>query len=160
MKFRTRADVVEAGFSGFLTVADLQASRCDEVPKEPGVYLILRESNETPVFLKQSIGGHFKGKDPTVCIERLESEWVDETVVLYIGKGDKLKRRLRQYMQFGQGKPKAHKGGRLIWQLADSNALLVCWKSTPKQKPRDVEKQLIQKFKAAYGRRPFANLKN
>jgi hypothetical protein len=36
-----------------------------------------------------------------------------------------LRRRLTQFGQFGGGEPAGHRGGRLIWQLADADDLLV-----------------------------------
>lgn len=48
---------------------------------------------------------------------------------VYLGKGDKLRTRLRTYARFGAGDPKAaHWGGRYIWQLADAAELLVAWR--------------------------------
>lgn len=78
--------------------------------------------------------------------------------MIYIGKAAVLRDRLRGYMRFGEGKPAPHWGGRYIWQLADAKSLLVCWKATPDEAPRLVERRLIQEFCAQYGKRPFANL--
>ena len=65
---------------------------------------------ETPRFLDQSIGGHFKGRNPTVTVAELQRAWVDAAIVFYIGKAGgtnseaTLRSRLRQYMQFGKRK--------------------------------------------------------
>jgi hypothetical protein len=69
-----------------------------------------------------------------------------------------LKSRLKQYMDFGAGKLVGHKGGRYIWQLADSDKLQICWMPTQSEEPEKVERRLIQMFKAVHGKRPFANL--
>jgi hypothetical protein len=134
MNFASIDDVRHSGFDGFVTVSALQASKCCEVPKKPGVYLVLRPTVVRPAFLEASIGGFFKGKNPTVALVRLESKWVESAVVLYIGKAGPrtatLKSRLWQYVRFGQGQAVSHWGGRYIWQLADSCDLLVCWKIT------------------------------
>jgi hypothetical protein len=63
----------------------------------------------------------------------------------------------RQFAAFGAGKPIGHWGGRLIWQLADSDKLLVAWKETPGEVPRNVETDLITEFRNHYGKPPFAN---
>jgi hypothetical protein len=153
----------QSGFDGFVTISSLQKSNCREVPSDPGVYLVVRTEAAPPEFLNESIGGHFKGKTPTVLVSVLESKWVDDAVVLYIGKAGPdenrtLKTRLNEYMQFGQGTPIGHSGGRFIWQLGGSGNLLVCWKPTPNTDPRTVEKDLIQQFQAVYKKLPFANI--
>jgi hypothetical protein len=53
-----------------------------------------------------------------------------------------------------------HRGGRLIWQLADADELLVAWRSiTWDEAARDFERRLLAAFAEQHdGRRPFANL--
>ena len=58
---------------------------------------------------------------------------------------------------FGAGKTVGHWGGRLIWQLADADQLIVAWKETPGRVPRQVEAELIRLFRQQYGKPPFAN---
>jgi hypothetical protein len=77
--------------------------------------------------------------------------------VVYIGKADNLRRRLRQFAQFGAGRPVGHRGGRLIWQLTRSTELLTAWRETPGEVAREVEKAMLVDFRAAYGKPPFAN---
>lgn len=157
--------LVDAGFSGFVTVGSLMCCIM-VVPAMPGVYVVMRKSDESPVFLPKSSGGLFKGKKPEVSVAELERNWVDDTSVVYIGKAGTLKGcatlrcRLGQYMQFGQGEAVGHYGGRYIWQLQDAKDLVVCWKITDEE-PRDVEKRMIKEFKDSHcGRRPFANLRD
>ena len=161
--FESIHNLRQIGFDGFVTVSALQKSKCCKVPDEFGVYLVLRPNTARAYFLEQSPGGHFKGEDPTVAVSTLEDGWVEDALVLYIGKAGPtknrtLKFRLTAYMQFGQGKRVSHWGGRYIWQLRDSCDLLVCWKETPNDDPREVEKGLIREFETAYQRLPFANL--
>lgn len=164
--FRSQQGISSLGFRGFVPVVHLQATGCAEVPKERGVYLVLRDAKESPVFLKRSVGGFFKGVDPTVPVRTLQQQWVDDAIVLNIGKAGggvasaTLKSRLKQYMDFGAGRPVGHKGGRYIWQLAGWNWLQVCWLPAPDEDPRSVERRLLQAFKAQYGKRPFANLQD
>lgn len=162
MNFSTIADIRNSGFSGFLSISALQKSKCSDVPNEPGVYLILRSGAALPKFLDASIGGHFKGNNPTVAARTLESRWLENTPVLYIGKAGPrtatLRSRLWQYLRFGQGQRVGHWGGRYIWQLRESCDLLVCWKITALDSPRMIEKALMNEFKQAHGKLPFANL--
>ena len=156
--FRELANLEQNGLTGFVSISLLQESQCRNIPSERGVYLILYTLKSKPRFLNKSIGGHFKGKDPTVSIAELESKWIDSTVVIYIGKATNLKKRLWQYMCFGQGKPSPHIGGRFIWQIHEPGKLLVCWKSTTNENPREIEKSLVREFESQYGKLPFANV--
>ncbi|HNU35228.1 MAG TPA: hypothetical protein PKJ15_01415 [Methanomassiliicoccales archaeon] len=127
----------------------------------PGVYLILRRSAEPPIFLEKGTGGWFKGMDPNVPVSVFKEKWVDGTEIMYIGKaGTSLKKRLRTYMRFGMGLDSPHKGGRYIWQLADSRDLLVCWKVLPSGiDPELFEKMMIADFVKKFGKFPLANLR-
>ena len=167
MQFDDPFSFEEEGFSGFVGVDELQQTNCAAAPDVPGVYLVYRLLYSRHDFLPESVGGHYKGRNPTVSIAGLQRKWVENSVALYIGKAGSLKGaatlrgRLRQYMSFGQGLPVAHWGGRYIWQLTDSASLRVCWKPIPDKVPREVEYQLIQEFrKQNNGRLPFANLRN
>jgi hypothetical protein len=156
-----------AGFSGFVTVNELQRTKAEAAPEARGVYMILRTDTEPPVFLERSPAGRFKDKDPTVSVAELTSNWVEGTLVLYIGRAGSsdskvtLRSRLRTYLRFGAGRRAPHYGGRLIWQVAGSASFIVCWKTTPNENPRDVERVLIERFKEEHeGRHPFADLQD
>ena len=156
-----------AGWEGFLTIDVLRRTKLAAVPEQQGVYLVLRPEPHAPIFLERSPAGHFKGKDPTVPVDKLKSNWIEGALVLYIGKAGKdgqeatLRSRLGQYLAFGAGSPSAHRGGRFIWQLAGTDSLLVCWKVLPNEDPREVERGLTAAFRKDHGgRRPFANLQD
>lgn len=157
MNFESIEEIRKAGFYGFKTMSELFADS-SLIPDPGGVYLVLRTSSAAPKFLLTGTGGHFKGKDPNVSAEELKRNWVAKSIVVYIGKATSLKRRLRQYFGFGQGRNVGHWGGRYIWQLQDSADLVVCWKQTPDDDPREVEKQLIQEFTTKFLKPPFANI--
>ena len=152
----------ENDFQGFVTVKELREN-IRIVPNYGGVYVVLRPKDDKPVFLEEGTGGFFKGKDPNVPISQLEAKWIADSSVLYIGKAGKtanrgLRKRLYEYMRFGQGEPVGHYGGRYIWQLADAADLLVCWKRIDGD-PEQAERQLLLAFKEEYGDFPFANLR-
>jgi len=116
---------------GIVSVRKLDASRCRQVPAEPGVYAVVRPSMAPPRFRTQSTGGRFKGKDPTVAKEILAGRWVD-TDVLYLGRSrPPLRGRILDLVDYGSGGPAAHQGGRYLWQLQGSDDFLVAWKPTP-----------------------------
>ena len=153
----------QEGFSGFVTVGQLKKN-IDIVPEEQGVYAVLYTKETEPDFLQRGTGGFFKGEDPNVPLSELKANWVEGADIVYVGKaggeGSKatLRSRLSQYMKFGSGKPVGHRGGRYIWQLADADDLVICWKVLSTD-PREYERQMIIDFKTAHdGIRPFANL--
>lgn len=170
MQFDSITSIQQAGFEGFITVGELRDRKYKPIPRENGVYLILRTETSVPEFSKISTAFNkdIERRDPTVSLEELEKKWIDNALVVYIGKAGKLastsKRRstlharLRVYIRYGMGKNVTHEGGRYIWQLPNPFDLLVCWKPTPQKEPRDVESALIQEFRTQYGNFPFANL--
>lgn len=136
----------------------------DVVPAEQGVYAVLYTKGTEPLFVTRGTGGFFKDEDPNVPISELKANWVKGADIVYIGKAGgegsnaTLRKRLSQYMKFGSGKKVGHRGGRYIWQLADADNLVVCWKVLSTE-PREYEHQMISDFKATHaGNRPFANL--
>ena len=163
MWYESFDELHRAGFIGFQSIAELRATCLGDVPWERGVYVVFRESEEPPRFLATSRGGHFKGKDPTVSTELLSGKWVAGARVVYVGKAGAegkvatLRSRLRAYLDFGSGMPVGHWGGRYIWQLLNADALVICWKPTPDEDPRTLEKSLIAEFAKRYGKLPFAN---
>jgi hypothetical protein len=156
----SRADLHRAGFVGWQSWDDLRADDLASVPDSRSAYLIYRAAADPPVFLETSPAGRFKGKNPTAPVETLRDHWVTEEHVVYIGKANRTRRRLRQYARFGDGEPVGHWGGRYIWQLADVDTLLVAWHPiTWTEAARDYERRLLAHFGVMTdGRRPFANL--
>ena len=151
-----------AGFAGFRPIGGLEVMR---VPQGTGVFAVLRPYELEPRFLMKSAAGVFKKKDPSVSAEVLLAEWVDGADVLYIGKagpGSKgnrgLRRQIQEFLDFGKGKPPGHWDGRLIWQLAHTDALVIAWKELPAEEVNSAEARLHAEFVAEFGRLPFANL--
>jgi hypothetical protein len=150
-----RHDLEDRGFEGFVRIRALQRG-CPTVPALPGIYVVIRVSSEDPDFLETSVGGPFKGQDPTVSTERLREKWVPGAHILYVGRGGNLRKRLDLLARFSRGEAVGHWGGRFLWQLADHDELLVSWLTPTDQAGQEAE--LIEEFAAAYGALPFANL--
>ena len=136
---------------------------CKGIPNQKGVYLVIFEGGARPTFVEKGSGGHYKDRDPNVPISELVAKWIEGAQIVNIGQTESsLKKRICQYMRFGQGKSVAHHGGRYIWQIQDHKNLIVCWKamSGESESAKVFECQLIQEFEKDHGGRlPFANLK-
>ena len=163
MIFKSIPILKSEGFQGFYSISQL-TQNSSLIPSEKGIYLFLYNEPSSPIFINPGSGGFFKGKNPNVSIEELKANWVENTTVVYIGKSGTstgnatLNSRLIQYLKFGQGKNIGHYGGRYIWQIKTHKDLIICWKTTPNQDPRALEKEMIKDFVIQYGNRPFANL--
>ncbi len=127
-------------------------------------YVVIRTDTSSPSFLPTSPAGHLKGRDPSVTADKLGDAWVDGATVMYIGKAagqDGLNQRLADFRRHGAGLLAGHWGGRYIWQLADSDALLVAWRPMTEDDAGEAEQDLIDEFKELHGGAlPFANLRN
>jgi len=160
MRFDSVDSLRAEGFEGFKSVRELTLG-CSDVPKEKGNYLVLYLDGNKPGFLPKGIGGFFNGKDPNVSLAELTSSWVNGTVVLYIGQtGNSLRKRISRYLEFGQGKPVGHHGGRYIWQLQEHEDLVFCWRPCHNESDdsREIEDDMLRQFKAIYVKPPFTNL--
>lgn len=153
----------EVGFEGFVKIKDLRRNY-DLLPNEKGIYFILKLTKEQPEFINPGTGGFFKGRDPNVSINTLTNKWVDDTIILYIGKAggvnsmSNIKKRVKQLLEFGNNRPVGHWGGRYLWQLKDIENCVVCWKKIINEEPLETERKFINKFIEKYGRLPFANI--
>lgn len=163
LTYKIMDELKSNGFMGFKKMSEL-FNDCSCIPKVRGIYFVLYLEKSAPEFLDVGTGGYFKAKDPNISIEELKTNWVDDTIVIYIGKAGgeggnaTLNSRLRQYLRFGKGSPAGHYGGRLIWQIKGSKDLVVCWKELPEDDPDSIETKMISSFKSLFGKRPFANL--
>lgn len=159
-------DLVEHGFdSRFVRIGDFRRNFGSfKVPYAMGSYVVCSVDYACE-FLSKSTGGTQDGKDPTVSLDFLEKHWVHNAHVLYYGKAggvennnNTLNSRLREYMRCANGLPHYHWGGRLIWQLKNSDELLISWMKTEVD-PLEVEEALLLEFYFVHGALPFANLR-
>ena len=141
------------------------SSEINRVPQAPGLFAVLKPAGYEPRFLAKSTAGVFKKKDPSLRQEALAAEWIEDADVLYLGKagpGSKgnrgLRRQIQEFVDFGKGKPPGHWDGRLIWQLADPQSLVIAWKELPAAELNVAETRYHADFRELYGRLPFANL--
>lgn len=147
-------DLTGRGFAGFQLLRQLRR-RCPQVPIGSGIYVVTLDPPVTG-FLVRSVGGHFKGSDPTVPVARLEDKRLDGVPTVYIGRATDLRKRLDLLARYGRGEPVAHQGGRYLWQIAEHDSLRIAWKLDPD--PVGAEADLLSEFEATFGQLPFANL--
>lgn len=159
----SEADLRDRGFEGFKRFRDLDLS---QVPREPGVYAVVRDFSSSHEVLGASVGGWFKCKDPSDDPVKLKSRLGCHSETLYIGMADAgtrgtrgLRKRITEFARFGTGQAVGHWGGRYIWQLTDSPDLRIAWLPVTGRSAKDVEDELFEEFFQVYGQLPFANLR-
>lgn len=142
------------GFGGFAPLRAIRPKSLD-IPDRPGIYAVTLGSRPAG-FRDRSVGGHFKGKDPTVAVRALQAKWLDGVETVYLGRASSLRDRVGALARFGRGDAVGHWGGRYLWQLADVDDLCVGWKID--SDPVAAEGELLDSIEAEMGALPFANL--
>jgi hypothetical protein len=153
-------DLERRGFEGFVKISELRQG-IQRVPSQKGLYAVLRLSESEPSFLPRSPASWFKGKDPTVSQADLSENWVHGAQTLYVGSADDLRARIDLLIEFsdaGQARSIFHWGGRLLWQLADSDDLVVAWKAA-QAGIGSAQRDLVIEFREEFGQLPYANLR-
>jgi antitoxin component HigA of HigAB toxin-antitoxin module len=159
---KVRSHPEHAGFEGFLPLRSV-LENLSLIPGKSGVYVVVWTSRSRTQFNPRSAAGRFKGRNPTHLVEMLKEKWVPGATVVYIGKAGpassrSLRKRIRELVRFGSGKPVAHWGGRALWQLEGIWDAQIAWKPTAGD-PRNVERQMIKEFVTQFGRLPYANFR-
>jgi hypothetical protein len=169
MSFENFPELKDSDFLGVNSIQDLYVTKCESISEKGGVYIVFRNNLAKPEFLENSIAGLYKGESLSVGMDDLIKNWVDDAKILYIGKagGTKkggtpiaqgLKKRIRKMVNTGFKEKAQRRGGKLIWQLEGAQKLFLGWIVTTGIEPVDFETQLKNKFRAKYGKLPFANL--
>ena len=152
------------GFEGFVSVRDLRRDDCRALPRENGVYVLVREREGEPRFNLRGTAAFWRGQNPNVKVEELAEKWVPGALVMYVGRAagtgvrGKLQQRVKRMLRFGEGKNVAHWGGRHVWQLADAYELKVAWKACKDAVRQEVA--MLNAFAAKHDALPFANLRD
>lgn len=154
------------GFEGFVPFrgwerSDILAAGEQDVE---GAYVIARSERDRPEFVEEC---HHKPRGRVRTPEEAASRWIEGVHVLYFGKAplrpansqrvDGLANRLHEYHVHGFGRGSQHYGGKLIWQLANLDELLVGWKRLLPGESAALESGLIKGFELSHGARPYAN---
>lgn len=157
----TKQSLKNEGFTGFRPMKALEITR---IPQRQGIFVILRPEGFEPHYLAKSTAGVFKKKNPSLAVSTVSAEWIEDAEVLYIGKagvgsqGNRgLRRQIQEFVDFGKAKPPGHWDGRLIWQLANPQNLLIAWKELPVEALNASLAKYHAEFVIAHGGLPFAN---
>ncbi len=145
---------VQVGTAGLHNLRD---RGCKKLPTDSGVYLVFVPDGCPVTFLEENPGGRSNGKDPTIAVASLRKQWrVLPGGVAYVGMASDLRHRARLLIGFGCGRPKAHWGGRCLWQIREVWKFGVVWYLHPR--PAEEERRLLGEFRRLDGL-PFANLR-
>ena len=133
-----------------------------DIPLGSGIYIVFLPIEVQPQF-QQSVGTAVYCT-PT-SITTLEDKWKTlnnnvKTDILYIGKGNDLRSRVRLLVRFGAGKARNHKGGEWLWQISNINQAKIRTITCPPGKQNSYEKWLLNTFKSQHGNWPLANRKS
>lgn len=139
-----------------VTLGELIQSNCSNIPEEPGVYWILAPEG-FPIRFHQR---PYHPRAKLYPVETLQNKLKDcsKRNILYIGKAQckrGLRQRVRQYMNYGQGKSNIHQGGRAVWQIEDPEFLLLGYEVCHQADVR--ERQLLSEYRAQNFSYPLAN---
>ena len=112
-----------------------------DLPREPGIYIVQWTLDKEPFFSSGSdLASHAKfGR-----VEMLQKKWdlINEhslTNILYIGKGDNIRNRVRALSRFAVGKAKNHRGGEWLWQISQIRTAKLMIQTCPNGKQKGFE---------------------
>lgn len=123
-----------------------------DLPTRPGLYLILWPA-ELPLEIRPEAGAAGEG---------LRQRWQainhrTPTDILYIGKADSLRQRIRQLARFGRGHATNHPGGRDLWWIdgIEQAGLLIV--ECPDGRQTGFENESLERFHAEHADYPLGN---
>lgn len=130
-----------------------------DLPNDPGIYVVSWPIGEAVEFLETPGGATFATRaDPAHLRRKWEDiQKVKPTDLIYFGKADKIRQRIRQLARFGVGRARNHVGGEWLWQIAgiENTSLLI--QVCPMGRQLGFENWLLEAFFGEHGNYPFAN---
>jgi hypothetical protein len=117
-----------------------------DLPDSPGIYVVYWAQSLAPEFQVSA------GKAISANCARpsyLEQKWQftcqkAATDIIYIGKGDNLRRRIRLLARFGVGKANNHAGGEWIWQIQEIETARLLVQTCPPGQQQGFENWLLE----------------
>ena len=127
-------------------------SQWSDMPTRPGIYLILWPIGR-PLLFREAAGALGK----TLAQRWLEMTKATPTDILYIGKGNSLRNRVRQLAMFGCGRATNHPGGKDLWWIAGVGDAEVLIQTCPDGAQTDFANEALDRFYRDQGYFPLAN---
>jgi len=154
-----------------ITFEEILADRnsLKEIERVEGIYKVyLPENipfqlNKTTTAMEYNKEGKKLVYDTDEDIERLQYQWKliqsakeHDNRIVYIGRSNNLRKRLKQFARYGVRKADNHEGGKILWQLTDAIKFQIEY--FPCQNCEQVEKELLQDYKKRhFNQLPIAN---
>lgn len=138
-------------------------AKWQDLPASPGIYAVCLPGWEANSFAPDAGRARFADPEDPGRLRAKRDRILDAgpTDILYIGKAgaekSNLRKRVRQLARFGAGRRSKHKGGEWLWQLEGIDEAQVRMWCCPKGRPEQLERELLERFKADHGDWPLAN---
>ena len=125
----------------------------------PGIYIVRRPKQPAPVFLPNP--GRATHASPAAQ-DHLVRKWEAiisraSTDVVYVGKGNFLRGRVRLLARFGVGRCDNHKGGEWMWQIDGIEAAEIVLITCPRGRQVGFENSFLERFESVHRDHPLAN---
>jgi hypothetical protein len=127
----------------------------------PGIYIVRWAEPSPPVFLPTP-GKAIHARPETT--DHLARKWEAivsraSTDVVYVGKGDCLRERIRLLALFGVGRRDNHVGGEWMWQIEGITAAEIVLITCTQGRQVGFENAFLERFESVHGDYPLANRK-
>ncbi len=130
-----------------------------DLPKRSGVYIVSWPLEEQPSFRPNTGDAYYAVPADRYALqmkwERIHAHY--PTDILYIGKADSIKSRVRLLARFGAGRARSHHGGEWMWQIDGIGNALLTVQSCPPGMHHGFENWLLERFHHEHGDYPLAN---
>lgn len=125
----------------------------------PGIYVVqLKHDANLELLETCALAVHATACPPSELHKKNKRiQRAGSTDILYIGKGNNIRDRVRQLARFGVGRARNHAGGEWLWQVTRIGEATVVMQSTPSGKQVPFEDWLLDKFHLSHGDYPLAN---
>ncbi len=130
-----------------------------DLPSDRGIYVVYWTSKVQPIFKRTTGKAKYAAAiDPVFLRRRWKS--INQNLVtdiIYVGKANSVRRRVRVLARFGVGKSDQHKGGEWMWQLSTIAPAKLLVQTCPRGRQVPFENALLEKFYKQHGDLPIAN---